>query len=41
MTEVFDPLWSLSGQDDPNPIYERLRAGGPIVGAVIALRDTH
>jgi cytochrome P450 len=33
MTEVFEPLWSLSGQDDPYPIYERLRAGGPIVGA--------
>ena len=33
MTEVFEPLSSLSGQDDPFPIYERLRAGGPIVGA--------
>jgi len=32
-TTLLDPLWSLSGQDDPFPVYEHLRAGGPLVGA--------
>lgn len=32
-TTLLEPLWTLSGQDDPFPIYEGLRAGGPIVGA--------
>lgn len=31
-TTGLESLWSRSGQDDPFPIYERLRAGGPIVG---------
>lgn len=32
-TTVLEPLWTLSGQDDPFPVYEGLRSGGPIVGA--------
>lgn len=32
-TTVLDSLWSLSGQDDPYPVYESLRAGGPVIGA--------
>jgi cytochrome P450 len=32
-TTVLEALWSRSGQDDPFPIYEKLRAGGPIVSA--------
>jgi len=32
-TTVLDPLWALSGAEDPFPVYEQLRAGGPIVGA--------
>ncbi len=30
---VLEPLWTLSAQDDPFPVYEDLRSGGPIVGA--------
>jgi len=32
-TAVLDPLWALSGDDDPFPVYERLRSGGRLVGA--------
>ncbi|GAA1670121.1 cytochrome P450 [Kribbella yunnanensis] len=30
-TSALDAFWSRSGQDEPYPIYERLRAGGPII----------
>jgi cytochrome P450 len=32
-TTVLDPLWALTGAEDPFPVYEQLRAGGPIVGS--------
>ncbi|MFC9691166.1 cytochrome P450 [Kribbella sp. NPDC056951] len=32
-TSALDAFWSRSGQDEPYPIYERLRAGGPIIGS--------
>jgi cytochrome P450 len=31
-TTVLDPLWALTGAEDPFPTYADLRAGGPIVG---------
>jgi cytochrome P450 len=32
-TTVLDPLWALTGAEDPFPVYEQLRAGGPLVGS--------
>ncbi|TDD46684.1 cytochrome P450 [Kribbella antibiotica] len=33
MTAVLDEFWARSGPEDPFPMYERLRADGPIVGS--------
>jgi cytochrome P450 len=31
-TTVLDPLWALTGAEDPFPVYEQLRSGGRLVG---------
>jgi cytochrome P450 len=32
-TSVLDAFWARTGPEDPFPIYEQLRAGGPMVGS--------
>jgi cytochrome P450 len=32
-TSVLEAFWARTGQEDPFPIYEQLRAGGPMVGS--------